>query len=89
MSVHEPESAPRTSPVDAVAGLMASAALFIALVAVFYRPARVAPGAIVLALVAAGMSRRWSRLAGIAAAAAGLGWLAGMALAVLTNHPIW
>lgn len=89
MSAHEPESASAPSAVDAVAGLMAAAALFLAVVSIAYRPARVAPGAILLALIAGGMSRRWSRLAGLAAAAAGVCFVVGMAIAVLTDHPIW
>jgi hypothetical protein len=68
---------------------MASAAIFVALVALAYHPARLAPAGIALALVAAGMSRRWSTLAGIAAGVAALCWLCGMAIAVVTNHPLW
>ena len=68
---------------------MAAAAIFLSVVAVAYRPARLAPAAILLALVAAGMSRRWSRLAAWGACAGAVGWLAGMAVAVLLDHPIW
>ena len=68
---------------------MASAAIFIGLIALAYRPVRVAPAAIFLALVAAGMSRRWTTLAGIAAGVAALCWLCGMAIAVITSNPLW
>ncbi|HET7043214.1 MAG TPA: hypothetical protein VFI37_00060 [Gaiellaceae bacterium] len=68
---------------------MASAAIFVSLVALAYRPARLAPAAILLALIAAGMSRRWTGLAGIAAAVAAFCWLCGMAIAVVTSHPLW
>jgi hypothetical protein len=75
--------------VEAVAGLLAAAALFIGLTAIVYRPARLAPAAIVMALLSVGISRRWSRLAALAAAVSGFGWLIGMTIAVLTNHPIF
>lgn len=68
---------------------MASAAIFVALIALAYRPARVAPAAIFVALVAGGMSRRWTTLAGIAVGVAAFCWLAGMAIAVVTSNPLW
>jgi uncharacterized RDD family membrane protein YckC len=75
--------------VDAVAGLLAAAGIFLGLVAIAYHPARVAPAAILAGLVAAGMSGRWQRLSAVAVAVGALGWLAGMAIAVVTNHPLW
>ena len=75
--------------VDAVAGLLAAAAIFLGLVAIAYHPARLAPAAILAGLVAVGMSRRWQRLAAAGVAVGALGWLAGMAIAVVTNHPLW
>ncbi len=68
---------------------MAAASIFVGLIAIAYRPARVGPAAILIALVAAGMSRRSSRLTGTAALVAGLCWACGMAIAVVTNHPLW
>lgn len=85
----QPEPVRERPAVDAVAGLMASAAIFLGVVAIAYRPARVAPAAILIALLAGAMSRRWGRLAGIALAVAGIGWLLGMAIAVVTDHPLW
>ena len=84
-----PAPAPARPGVEAVAGLLAAVALFVGLIAIFYRPARLAPAAILLALLATGMSRRWSTLASIALGVAGLGWLIGMAIAVVTNHALW
>ena len=72
-----------------VSGLLSTSALFAALLALAYRPARIVPAAIVLALVAARMSDRHRRLAGVAVAAAGICWVLGMALAVITNNPIF
>lgn len=84
------EAPPQERPaVDAVAGLLAAMAIFAGLVAIVYHPARVAPAAIFLSLVAVGMSRRWTRLAAFGLASGAVGWLAGMTFAVVTNHPIW
>ncbi len=82
-------SARRADVNAAISGLLASSALFAALLALAYRPARIVPAAIVLALIAARMSDRHSRLAAIAVAVAGICWVLGMALAVLTNNPIY
>lgn len=74
---------------DAIAGLLATAAIFAALLGVAYRPARIIPFAIVLALVAARMSVRWSRLTGIAIAVVVVCWVLGMTIAVLTQNPLY
>lgn len=75
---------------ETVGGLLASAALFLGLIAMAYRPARIVPLAAVLVLVATAMSRRrHERLVLAAVIAVGLGWLVGMAVAVITNNPIY
>ena len=74
---------------EAIAGLMASAAIFAALLGVAYRPVRIIPVAIVLALVAARMTTRYSRLAGIAIAAVVVCWVLGMTVAVITERPLY
>lgn len=75
--------------VDAVAGLLAAAAIVIAVVALAYRPARIAPAAVVISLIAAAMSTRWRTLASIAVIVSGLAWFIGMTIAVLTDSPIF
>ena len=83
-------SVPRRADVTAtVSGLLSASALFAALVALAYRPARIVPAAIVLALVAARMSNRHRRLAAVAVAAAGICWVLGMTIAVVTNNPLY
>ncbi len=72
-----------------VSGLLSASALFAALLALAYRPARIVPAAIVLALVAARMSDRHHRLAAVAVAAAAICWVLGMTFAVITNNPIF
>jgi hypothetical protein len=78
-----------SSAVEAVAGLLAAAAIALAAVAVAYRPGRLAPVAIVLAIIAAVMTERWARLGALAVALAGLAWFVGMTIAVITGNPIF
>lgn len=74
---------------ETVAGLMATAAIFASLLGLAYRPARIIPFAVVMALVAARMTTRWSRLAGIAVIAGVVCWVLGMTIAVLTENPLY
>ena len=74
---------------EAVAGLMASAALFMSLVGVAYKPARLIPVAVLVAFVAARMTERHSRLAALAVAAAVVCWTIGMSIAVITERPLY
>jgi hypothetical protein len=74
---------------DIVAGLMASAAIVLAALAIVDRPARFAPVAMALALVAARMSERFQRLGLVAAVAAMIGWVLGMTFAVITDNPLF
>ena len=74
---------------EIVAGLLASIALFACLVGLVYRPVRLIPFAIVLALVAARMTERQGRLAGFAVAAGVVCWTLGMTIAVLTENPLY
>ena len=74
---------------EVIASLLATAAIFASLLGLAYRPARIIPFAMVLALVAARMSVRWSRLAGIAIAVVVVCWVLGMTIAVLTQNPLY
>ena len=74
---------------DAVAGLLAALAITVSLVAWVYKPGRLAPVAFVVAMVAVGMGGRHQRLAAWAVAAAAVGWVVGMSVAVATKHPIF
>ena len=77
------------SPAEAVAGFLAAAAIFASSVALVYRPVRIGVFTIVLALVAAGMGGRHARLAALAVAVATGCWVLGMAIAVLTENPLY
>jgi hypothetical protein len=70
-------------------GLFAATALFLGLVAIAYHPLTISVAAFLLGLVAVGMSPRHQRLAGIALIVAGGGFVAGMAIAVVTHNPLW
>jgi hypothetical protein len=79
----------RYAAVDAVAGLLAAAAIALSAIAIVERPARYAPVAIVLALIAVRMSVRFQRLALVAAVAGMVGWVLGMSFAVTTDNPLF
>ena len=86
VSVH-PETQQR--PADAVAGLLASLAIFASLVGLAYRPARLIPGALFLALLAVAMSPRHQRLGAFAVGIGAACFVIGMAAAVITDHPLF
>ena len=88
----DPERAEILSPTTAtetIAGLMAAAALFTSTIAVVYRPVRVAPVAILIALIAALMGGRHARLAAAAVVVGAICFALGMTFAVLTQSPLY
>ena len=75
---------------DVVAGYLAVFSMFISGLAIVYRPVRLAPAAIVLALFAAAIAgERSQRVVQIAIFAGIVGWLLGMTAAVVTDNPLW
>jgi hypothetical protein len=86
---------------DTVAGLMSATAIFVGLLGatnlslsisgthIEMRPIRIGVAAVVLALVAAGIGGRHSRLATIAVCVAGASWVLGMVIAVVTRRPLF
>ena len=76
-------------PAEVVAGLLATFAIFASCVAVVYRPLRVTPPAILLALIAAAMGGRHERLAAWALGISAACFIVGTFFAILTNHPIF
>lgn len=79
----------RSGAAEAVAGLLASFAIFASMLALAYRPARITPVAIVLALVAARMTVAHRRLAAFAVGFAAACWFVGMTIAVITRNPLF
>ena len=92
-----PGSSDRPNTVaDVIAGLLAAGSLLLSFIAVGFglilqvepRPARLAPVALVLALVAGRMSVRHQRLAFGAVLFGMVAWVVGLTLAVITHHPL-
>jgi hypothetical protein len=79
----------RTPPSEAVAGLLASLAIFVGGLELVYRPFRLAPAALVLAIIATIMSREQPKIIPIAYAMIGICFVAGAALQILTHHPLY
>jgi hypothetical protein len=76
-------------PAETVAGVIAAVALFVGVIAIFYRPVRLSPVALVVALIAAGIGGRHARLAAAAVAVISVGWVLGMIYCVVEDEPLW
>jgi hypothetical protein len=68
---------------------MAACALFLGALELAYRPFRLAPAAVILALVATVMSRDQQRLIMLAFTVIGVCFVVGAALQILTHHPLY
>jgi hypothetical protein len=79
----------RWSATDTVAGLLATLSIFASCLGVIYRPVRIVPFAVVLALIAARMSERQQRLSAAAVGVAVVCWTVGMSIAVITKNPLF
>jgi hypothetical protein len=80
---------PASRQAEAIAGLLAALSIFGSLVALAYRPGRLVPFALLLALLATMIGGRHRRLAGLAIAIGAVCFVVGMSLAVLTDNPIY
>jgi hypothetical protein len=86
---------------DTLAGLMSATAIFVGLLGatnldlsisgtqIEMRPIRIGIAAVALALVSAGIGGRHRRLAAVAVTLTGACWVLGMAIAVITRHPLF
>jgi hypothetical protein len=63
--------------------------MFLGALELAYRPFRLAPVALILALIATVMSRDQQRLIGLAIAVIGICFVIGTALQVITHHPLY
>ena len=97
MSAVEETPQKRSSAVDTVAGLLAAASIVLSAIAMggglvlqlHAHPARLAPVAIVIALVAARMSARYQSLALKAALFGAVAWVVGMTVVIVTDGPLF
>lgn len=83
------QPAERASAAEAVAGLLASLSIFASLIGVAYRPGRLIPIALLVALLAIAIGGRHSRLAAFALVTGGICFVVGMAVAVITSNPVF
>ena len=83
------QPAERSGAAEAVGGLLASAAIFVSLMGLAYRPARLVPVAVLFALVSSAIGGRNARLATFAVFLGALCFSVGMTLAVITGHPLF
>lgn len=79
----------RSSAAETIGGFLASAAIFGGLIGVAYRPLRVIPFALLLALISAAIGGRNERLATYAVFICGACFAVGLAAAVITSNPLW
>lgn len=89
MSSYESTDPHRWSTADTIAGFLATLSLFASALGLIWRPVRIIPFAILLALVASRMSARNERIAFAAMLAGVVCWTAGMTIAVLTESPLY
>ena len=96
MSAVDETRSDRASAADTIGGLLAVASVVLSGIGMGFglllqldaHPARLAPVAIVLALVAARMSPRFQSLALKAALFGAFAWVIGMTVAVVTDGPL-
>jgi hypothetical protein len=79
----------RSRPAETLAGFLAAVSIFVSLTGVAYRPLRLVPFGILLSLIAIGIGGRSERLATVAVAVGAASFAVGMAVAVVTSHPLW
>ena len=76
-------------PADTIAGLLAALSVLASAIGLAYRPARLIPFGLLLAVIAVGMGGRNSRLGATAIVIGGACFVVGMAVAVITNNPVF
>jgi apolipoprotein N-acyltransferase len=83
------ETQPARTWADPLAGLFAAMALFFSLLALAFHPLTISVAAFLLGFISLLMSSRHEKLAGIALGVAGVCFVAGMTIAVITEKPLW
>jgi hypothetical protein len=85
----QPQPVDRDRPAETIGGLLAAIAIVAALLSLAYRPVRLDPFAIVVALVAAGIGGRHQKLAGWAVGIASACFILGMVIAIWAEKPLF
>ena len=89
MSIHEGDTQPDEGAGSYVAGFLAAFAIFAAAAGLVYYPGRVGVGAVLVALVAAGIGGFQRGLTAFAVGFAGICWFAGMVIAIALERPVF
>jgi hypothetical protein len=79
----------RTAPGELVSGFLAVVSLAASVLALFWNPGRVAPFAILLALISTAMAPKDARLPLIAVVVGALAFVIGITIAVTTNNSVY
>ena len=79
----------RERPADVVAGFLATFAILASAIGLVTKPVPLTTFAILLSVIAAGMSARYARLAAIALGLACTCFVFGLLIAIVTDNPIW
>jgi tetrahydromethanopterin S-methyltransferase subunit E len=79
----------RARPAEVLAGYMSAAAIFLAALAIVYKPLPLSLAALALSLTATAIGGRWGNLHAFAVGAATVGFIGGMAVAAVTGHPLY
>ena len=83
------ESRRQWGAADTIAGVLLMISIFASVLGLVWRPVRLIPFAVILALIASRMSDRHERLVAWAIAACVVCWTAGMTCAVLTENQLF
>jgi hypothetical protein len=83
------ESTSSAGPAELVAGFLSVISMVGSALAIFWEPLKISPFAVLIALVAVGMSPRGAQLPFLAVAVGSLCFVIGMTVAVTTNNPIY
>ena len=76
-------------PVETLAGYLAAISIFVSAIGIAYRPLRLVPAALVLALLSTAIGGRSARLAMYATIVGAAAFMLGLAFAVITSNPLW
>src|SRR5205823_12084160 len=83
------EPTPAARPAELVANFLSVISIVGSLLALVWDPLRLSPFAVLLALIAVGMAPRGARLPFLAVFVGALCFVAGLTIAISTNHPLY